>query len=104
MNPPDYYPLPAEVLEVAELACKKYLASSETIPEVVELVTDLLMGGDWPDCSIIVHDIVHLSCFYKAMYYLLPTEGEKKRRVKSRRYQYHTITFNHFKKYLDEPS
>ena len=103
MNPPDYYPVPSEVLEAAEPACKKYIASSETIPEVVEIVIDLLMGSDWPECDVL-DDLRHRSLFYKALYYLLPTTDEINRKVLKESNKYFESACAYFKEYLDEPS
>lgn len=103
MNPPDYYSVPNAVLEAAEPACKKYLASSETIPEVVEIVIDLLMGRDWPECDVL-DDLRHLSLFYKALYFLLPTTDEINREVLSGSDKYFGYACQYFKEYLNEPS
>lgn len=103
MNPPDYYPVPDEVLEAAERACKKYLASSETIPEVVEIVIDLLMGVDWPECDAF-DDLRHLSLFYKGLYFLLPTIDEIDEKVMKESNKYFESTCAFFKEYLNEPS
>lgn len=104
MNPPDYYPVPSEVLEAARLSITKALASGNTDQKTTELLTNMLMGGEWPNNSIYKHIPETYKNIHFAILYFLPSVEEKIRKKHNQNhYTSMNLALTYFKKYIDEP-
>ena len=104
MNHPDYYYVPDEVLEAAERAIIKYLASGNHHIKLKESLTNMLVGGEWPDNSI-RYNMPPEETFRKALLYLLPSYEEISRKEIHTNHSSHMLSaLNAFKEYLNEPS
>ena len=108
MNPPDYYPVPSDVLEAAERAFKKYLVSDGASFKLREIVSNMLMGCEWGPCQAIP---LNASCtknnefFVWGLHYLLPTRGAIiKKNIRSDHSHHMKEALWFFKEYLDESS
>lgn len=104
MNPPDYYPVPSELLEAARLSITKVLASGNIDQKTTELLTNMLMGGEWPDNSIYKHIPETYKNIYFAILYFLPSVGEKRsEKHNENHYTSMNLALIYFKAYLNEP-
>ena len=104
MNPPDYYPVPDEVLEAARLSITKVLASGNIDQKTTELLTNMLMGGEWPDNSIYKHIPDTYKNMHFAILYFLPSVEEKMRKKPNQNhYQSMHSALTYFKAYLNAP-
>ena len=105
MNHPDYYHVPDEVLEAAERAIIKYLASGDVDSLRAEALTTMLMGGDWidnHDADVVFPNNENIK---SAFLYLLPSRTEKEcKETDERHSSYMELALKYFIRYIDEPS
>lgn len=104
MNPPDYYHVPEEVLDAAKRAIIKYLASGNPHPKLKEPLTNMLVGGEWPDNSISRYLPIE-GTFRSALLYFLPCDEEISRKEDHPNHSSHMWSaLNKLEDYLNEPS
>lgn len=104
MNPPDYYPVPAELLEAARLAIIKYLASEDVDSLKAEALTTMLMGGDWVKIIVAESMFTGNKTMYNAFLYFLPSEEEEDERTPHESHTFFMkLALECFRRYLDEP-
>lgn len=71
MKPPKNTNIDPELLEIAKAACLKFLATKSGYPEMTDLVTELLIGGEWPND---LDKRLGGNCvFFAGLIYLLPS-------------------------------
>lgn len=61
-----------ELLEIAKAACLKFLTTESRSPKMTELVTDMLLGCEWPND---LDERLDGNClFFSGLLYLLPSK------------------------------
>ena len=108
MNPPDYYPVPYDVMELFEAACKKYITSPDSPQKGIELVVGWLMGGEWAPCDNIenvLRPFGSMFCdFTIGCINIMPLNDEiKANKQVTDCNKYFREAAKNFKKYLNEP-
>lgn len=71
MKPPKNMNIDPELLEITKAACLKFLATESRSPKMTDLVTEMLIGGEWPND---VDKRLEGNClFFSGLIYLLPS-------------------------------
>lgn len=109
MNPPDYYPVPYDVMELFEAACKKYIALPNSPQKGIELVVGWLMGEEWSSCNKIETVLApfggKLCNFTMGCINMMPLDEEIRANKQALKCGYYfREAAKSFKAYLDEPS
>lgn len=71
MKPPKNTNIDPELLEIAKAACLKFLATESGYPTITDLVTELLIGGEWP--NDLDKRLIGDGLFFGGIIYLLPS-------------------------------
>jgi len=103
MNPPPFLEISAELLDVAEKAMHNYLASGNCSPVLSEIVTDMLLGGEWEcvDSVFFESQEDHEMYVRSGVINMLPTALEQRRKIKEGgRDGWNKTAYNHFVMHL----
>lgn len=102
MNPPPFLEVSAELLDVAEKAMHNYLASGNCSPVLSEIVTDMLLGGEWRCVDSVFFEAHDHEIYIKSgVLNMLPSPSElKTQKNSSSRDKWNITAYNHFVKHL----
>lgn len=103
LNPPKILNISPELLDLAERAMHKYLASGDTDPKVAAIVTSMLLGEQWTNTAI-PHDIPVTKkwFFHEGLHWITPSRGEAEGREDDERPDWNIRASTEFTIYLYE--
>jgi hypothetical protein len=104
MNPPPFLEISAELLDVAEKAMHNYLASGNCSPVLSEIVTNLLLGGEWGCFDSVFFEAYDHEIYIKSgVLNMLPSPSElKTQKNSSSRDKWNRTAYNHFVMHLSK--
>ena len=76
MNPPPILEIDEELLALFKQACEKYLASDNSEPEIVSVVTPILLGEQWADYENVQLRQDDCNNFIIGLHTILPISSE----------------------------
>lgn len=103
LNPPKILNIGPELLDLAERAMHKYLASGDTDPQVAAIVTSMLLGEQWTYTAI-PHDFPPSKkwFFHEGLHWITPSRFEVEGEEADERPEWNHMACVEFKKYLYE--
>lgn len=102
MNPPPFLEVSAELLDVAEKAMHNYLASGNCSPVLSEIVTNILLGGEWGCVDNMFFESQDHEIYIKSgVVNMLPSALEQRREIKDGgRDGWNRTAYHHFVEHL----